>query len=166
MNTITLYELTGQYQELLSMEDSIPWEQLEQMLNDLQGDIKDKATNVGFVVGNLEALAESIEVAVGRMKARAQAARNRADNLKSYMLNHMKVAGITKIEGPELRITVRKNPERVVIDFEDSIPSEYLTHPPIPAPVPNKNLIKEALKAGQDVPSAHLEQSERLEIKP
>lgn len=165
MTDITLYALSGQYRELLSMEDSVPWEQLEQMLNDLQGDIKGKATNVGFVVGNLDSLADQIDEAVQGMKARSLAARNRAGNLRAYMLNHMKVAGITKIEGPLLRISIKKNPAKVVIDFEDSIPAEYMRQPEPPPPAPDKAAIKAALQDGKDVPGAHLEQGERVEVK-
>ena len=165
MSAITLYELAGQYRELLNMDD-IPPEQITDTLNALQGDIQDKATNIALVVGNLDNLADSIEEAAKAMKARANAARNRADWLRSYLLVNMKATGISKIESPMLRISLRKNPGKVVVDFVDSIPAEFMRIPPAPPPEPDKKAIADALKAGQDVPGAHLEQSERVEIKP
>ena len=165
MSLPALYELVGQFRQLLDMEE-VPPEQLADTLAMLKGDIEEKATNVGFAVRNLRETADSCRNAATQLIGRANAYDNRADSLVDYAFTQLKAAGISKVEHPMLRMTFRKNPAKVVIDFEDSIPAEYMTHPPIAAPVPNKYLIKEALKAGQDVPGAHLEQTERLEIKP
>jgi hypothetical protein len=164
MNTLTLYALTGQYRELLSMEDSVPWEQLEQMLNDLQGDIKDKASNIAMVIGEMDALDNAFDDAITRMKARQILARNRRERIKQYLLVNMQATGIAKIEGPYHKIAIRKNPPKVIVDFEDSIPAEYMRQPVMPPPVPDKAAIGAALKAGADVPGCHLEQTERVEI--
>jgi hypothetical protein len=89
---------------------------------------------------------------------------NRIDHLKQYALIQLKGAGISKVEHPMLRMAIRANPPKVVIDFEDSIPAEYMRQPEPPPPKPDKNAIKEAIQAGKDVPGAHLERGEQLRI--
>jgi aromatic ring-opening dioxygenase LigB subunit len=60
-------------------------------------------------------------------------------------------------------LSIRKNPPRVVIDYEDMIPDEFLRTRTVTEVA--RDEIKRAIQAGQDVPGAHLEQTERLEIK-
>jgi Siphovirus Gp157 len=146
------------------MED-VPPEQLQDTLDMLKGDIQEKATNIGFVVRNLEETAEAIKRAATQATGRANAILNRADSLKSYALAQLKAAGISKVEHPMLVMSIRKNPVKVVTDFEDSIPAEFMRQPPTPPPVPDKAAIKEAIQAGREVPGAHLEQTERLEVR-
>jgi len=159
-----LYELVGQYRQLLDMED-VPPEQLQDTLDMLKGDIQEKATNIGFVVRNLEETAEAIKRAATQAIGRANTIINRADSLKSYALSQLKAAGISKVEHPMLVMSVKRNPAKVVIDFGDSIPMAYMRQPAIPPPAPDKTAIKEAIQAGREVPGAHLEQTDRLEIK-
>ena len=53
----------------------------------------------------------------------------------------------------------------VVVTDEREIPLAYWREPPAPPPVLDKVAIKEALKRGDYVQGAHLEQKTRLEIK-
>lgn len=164
MSIPALYELVGQYRQLLDMED-VPPEQLADTLAMLKGDIEEKATNLGFAVRNLQETSEAIRRAATAAIGRANAIDNRASSLLDYALIQLKAAGISKVEHPMLRMSIRTNPPKVIIDFEDSIPGEFMVQPPAPPPKPDKTAIKEAIKAGRDVPGAHLEQGERLEIK-
>jgi hypothetical protein len=159
-----LYELVGQYRALLDMED-VPPEQLVDTLNMLKGDIEEKATNIGFVVRNLEETSEAIRRAATQAIGRACAIENRAESLKAYALTQLKAAGISKVEHPLLRMSIKRNPAKVVVDFEDSIPAEYMKQPDPPPPKPDKAAIREALQSGLDVAGAHLEWGDRLEIK-
>ncbi len=72
---------------------------------------------------------------------------------------------MTKVECPEFTIAVRKNPEAVEIDDPEQVPSEYMVTPEPPPPRPDKKAIKDALKAGAEIPGCWLRQGERLEIK-
>jgi hypothetical protein len=65
-------------------------------------------------------------------------------------------------------IALYRKPAAVVIDDAAGVPSSYMriTDPPPPSPpVPDKKAILAALKAGQHVPGAHLEEGVRLSIK-
>jgi hypothetical protein len=164
----TLFELTGQYRELMAMSDEVPPEQLQDSLDLIAGDIKDKCTNIGFVVTSLETMADAMEEAAKRMLARAKSTRNRSLWLMEYARRNMEAAGITRIESPELVVRIQQNPPRAVIDDEGALPARFLRMPPPappPQPQPDRKAILEALKAGEQVAGAHIEQSSRLVIR-
>lgn len=62
-------------------------------------------------------------------------------------------------------IALYKKPAFAAIDDAAALPPMFMRHPPPPPPAPDKHAILAALKAGQQVPGAHLEQGLRLSIK-
>jgi hypothetical protein len=166
---VRLYELVGQYRSLEALEssDDLPPELIRDTLEGLQGQLQEKATNVALFVRNLESVADAIDDAAETMRLRGARLRKRAQSLQDYLLFNMQSAGITKVESPFFTLTVKKNQATVVIDNEKLIPAEYMRAPqpaPPPLPVPDKPAIAKAIKDGVEVPGAHSEQRERLEI--
>lgn len=161
-----LYEIAAAYRadaERLAELDIDP-QTLADTLDSMTGELEAKAQNVAFVARNCEALAASIKDAEAQMQHRRKALENRAASLRAYILACMQSAGVQKLEGPYLRLSVRNNPESVdVFDF-GQLPSEYLRQPEPPPPVADKASIKRALQSGADVPGARLTQSQRLDI--
>ena len=133
-------------------------------LEGMAGELEVKATNVGFVIRNLDSMAEQIKQAEESMAKRRKALENRSNWLKSYLLQNMLATGKTKIESPYFVISVRNNPESVVIDAESQIPDDYMRE--IPATFePNKQAIKQAIQDGFTVPGVHLARTQSLQIK-
>jgi hypothetical protein len=166
--TTPLYELVKYQHELERLADSgeIPPDEIADTLTLLEGDIRDKAVQVAAFTRNLDVSAAAIREAGKAMLARADRVERRAEGVRNYLLFQMQAAGITKIECPWFTLTIRKNPPAVMIDDESKIPTEFMSPPPPPPPPkPNKPLIARILKTGDDVPGAHLVQSERLEIR-
>jgi hypothetical protein len=62
-------------------------------------------------------------------------------------------------------IALYRKPAVAAIDDVESVPQIYLRTPPPPPPAPDKRAILAALKAGEQVPGAHLEEGVRLSIK-
>jgi hypothetical protein len=114
---------------------------------------------------NLDATAAAVREAGKAMLERAQRLEKRAQSIRDYMLFQLQFAQVRRIESPWFVIQVKRNPPAVVIDDEKAIPSDYFTVPEPPAPRPDKVLIRDALKAGEDVPGCRLVQSDRLEVK-
>jgi len=162
-----LYQLTAQYRELqaLSEQEEIDHQIVKDTLEALTGSIEDKAKAVAMVVENLTISAGDIRTVAKQMIARAERLERRAESVRDYLLNNMQATGIRKIECEYFVLNVRKNPSKVVIDSPGLIPSELYVYPPAPEPYPDKKAIAEYLKAGKEVNGAHLEQTERLEIK-
>jgi hypothetical protein len=134
-------------------------------LEGMGGELEAKATNVAMFIRNLEATAVAIKDAEGAMAARRKALEARAKRLHEYLLTNMQFAGIQRIESPYFTLAIRSNPPSVVIDEPGLIPAQFMKQPEPPPPAPDKTAIKVAIKAGEDVPGAHLEQGVRLEIK-
>ena len=133
-------------------------------LEGMAGELEVKATNVGFVIRNMDSMAEQIKQAEESMAKRRKALENRSNWLKSYLLQNMLATGKTKIESPYFVISVRNNPESVVIDAESQIPDDYMRE--IPATFePNKQAIKQAIQDGFTVPGVHLARTQSLQIK-
>ena len=166
-NMKPLYQLVEQHRELERLADleEIDRDTLLATLEGLQGEITAKAQSACAVILNLEAWAQAAENAARDMEARAERMRNKAEWLRAYVLGGMKATGITKIESPEFRVSIRKNPAAVSISPDAVIPDRYLVQPPAPPPRPDKTAIKAALAAGEVVPGCMLIQGERLEIK-
>jgi hypothetical protein len=162
-----LFELVNYRHELDALADSgeVPAEQIAETLDALDGDIRDKAVAVAALSRNLDATAEAVRQAAKAMLERADRIERRAESIKSYLLFNMQAAEISRVECDWFTLTVRKNPPAVVIDDESQIPAQYIVQPPPPAARPDKAAISRALKAGEDVPGAHLTYSDRLEIK-
>lgn len=134
-------------------------------LDGMSGDLEAKATNTAMVIRNLEASAYAIQEAEKQMATRRKAIENRAARVKDYLLANMMVAGIQKIECPHFKLAVRENPAAVEVYEPGLIPSQFMRQPEPPPPAVDKAAIKEALKAGQDVPGCKLTKGVRLEIK-
>lgn len=161
-----LYQLTTAYAQLAEMVDNpeADDQQIAAWLEECQGELRDKATNIVMLVQNLEATADAIDNAEKRMADRRKVIENRAKSIKAYVLRAMQAANITKIECPEFRISVRNNPPRVVIDDENAIPIAYLRQPEPPPPAPDKKAILADIKQGVIVDGAHIEIGQSLAI--
>lgn len=134
-------------------------------LEGLSGDLEVKAVNTAMVARNMQGLAAQIKEAEQAMAARRKALEGRAERLTAYLLANMQHAGISKIESPHFCLSIKSNPAAVVINEPGLIPAEFMRQPEPPPPSPDKTAIKEAIKAGKEVPGAHLAQGVRLEIR-
>jgi len=164
---ISLYELAAEFRETAATlaDMDLPPEVVADTLESISLPIEQKAGQVAAFIRNLEATADQIKAAEKQMADRRKAMENRAASVKEYLRTNMAACGMTKIDHPLFKISLRDNPESVVIDDERQIPVDYLRQPEPPAPTPDKTLIKQAIKDGFDVPGAHLARSQRLEIK-
>lgn len=164
-STLRLYEITDSFlqtlEALAEMED-LPQEAIADTLEGLAGTFQDKALNVAAYIRTLEAEAVAIEEAYKRMEQRQRSLRHHADRLRQYLKQQMERTGLTKIKNCQLLMRVQANPPSVVIDSENQIPNafrEIITTTKL-----LKAEIGKALKAGESIPGAHLEQSTRLVI--
>lgn len=159
----TLYELTGQYRELLEMAES---EELDkQLLEDtfaaLEGEIEIKADGYAKVIRELEGKAELLKSEIDRLSNRKSAIENNIKAMKETLQNAMYITGKTKFKTNLFSFNIQKNPPKLVIDKPEEVPAEFLI--PQEPKIDNK-AIKEIL-ATTELPFAHLEQSESLRIR-
>jgi hypothetical protein len=173
MTGLSLYHQTEEYLEagrqLAAMAEAgeIDPQALADTLDSIRGALEVKAVNVAAYSKHLDYQADILNAEIKRLDGYLRSVERQADALRDYLHDQMVRAGITKIEAvegaPPFRLSIRKNPPRVVIDNEGAIEWEYkrsVTKVEI-----DKQMIKDALRAGRSVPGAHIEQSERVEIR-
>lgn len=161
-----LYLIAQEYrQDLAKLADlDLDPQTLADTLESLGGELQTKAQNVALFVRSLEADADAARQWAKDATDRAKAMEARAERIRDYLASSLETCGVEKIEGPGVVIGFRKS-SAVVIDGEDLIPAEYMRQKPAPAAEPDKAAIAAAIKAGNEVPGAHIEQRRSLQIR-
>jgi len=158
----SLYELKGQYLELLSMmEEGADEETIKDTLEGIEGEIEVKADNYARIIRQLESDANGLKTEIERMTDRKRALENHVSYLKNNLQDAMILTGKEKFKTELFSFGIQNNPASVVIDDPTSIPAEFL----IPQePKVDKKSIKEFLK-DNDANWCHLEQSRSIRIR-
>lgn len=163
---MTLYEITGDYLRLLEMmedQDTVMDTQvLADTLDAIEGEFEIKADGYARVIRELEADAKKYETEIRRMQGRMEVIKNRTKMIKQHLYDSMKVTGKIKFKTNLFSFGIQKNsglqPIEIVPDVE--IPDEYCRKEP------DNAKIRDALKAGKELPFAMLkERGEHLSIR-
>lgn len=132
-----------------------------QRLDNLQMCFDDKALNVAKFIKSLEAESEAIKQAIDSMKERITTNNKRVAYLEKYLTNICLQQGRFP-QDAQVKLGVRKS-SRVIIDDESAIPPEFLKIQMVESL--DKTMISQKLKAGEEVPGAHMETMQNLQIK-
>ena len=163
-----LYIITEEYQELLwalssPEEEELSQEELESILKEVSDLFDKKAANIAGLFLNLEAQAKAIKEAEQRMKKRRDSLEKNSKRLRDYLLNSMQSLSIKEVKTPEYLVKIRKNPCRVDVANEALIPQRFKEV--VESVKINKTAIKEAIRSGNQVPGATLEQGYSLAVR-
>jgi len=175
---MTIYDITGDIKAFAQLVDEATTdaegnpkemnredkELLAPMLAELETNYKAKAESVLKYRANLMAFVEGCKEEEERLYKRRKAAENKATALMWLLEDSMRKTGEKKIEAGTFRISLQKNPPYAFITNETLIPEDYLRIIPEKRE-PDKKLILEALKAGQEIPGALLSQGESLRVR-
>ena len=164
--TLKLYEISNEYQQALdalSEIDGVDDETIENTIEGLEGEVKDKAVNVALYIKTLEAEAAAIFEQEKILRDRRQSIVNKQESLHNYLFQHLSNCGIDNVNSPLVSIRIAKNPPSVGI-IDAGLLDEKLLVKTISVS-PDKNAIKKILMSGEDCPGAELLQSNRLAIK-
>lgn len=161
-----LYLLSQEYKAAAAALADLDLDELTvaNTLESLAGDLEAKATNVALMCRSLDATAASVKQWAKDATDRAKAIEARAEALRAYLARCLTDAAIERVEGPGVVISWRKS-SAVVIDEPALIPAEFMRVPEPPPPAPDKALIAASIKAGVEVPGAHVEQRRNLQVK-
>lgn len=159
----TLYELTGEYLEVLEMleDDSIEEEVIQDTLEGISGEFEVKADNIAKAIKSLKTEAEVIEREAKRLDGRKKMLLRNADRLKRYLEKAMITTDRRSFRTSLFTFGIRKNPAKLVLDNEAKIPKKYWIKQ---NPKLDNAALKEYLKEHKAA-YAHLEQSESLQIR-
>lgn len=131
-------------------------------LDTLEMERNRKIENALLYEEQMKAEAREIDDYIKRLKARSEAKKHTADSLKNWLINRMQDNGESKFETMRIRATLRvMAANKTVITDANAIPPQYLRT----KIEPDTSAIKAAIKAGEVVPGAILEDSVSLTIK-
>jgi chaperonin cofactor prefoldin len=163
----TLYELTGEFRQLLEMIEQGDYteEELQDTLEGLTGEIEIKADGYAKVIKELEGDSAKIKFEIARLSGKKTFIDNNIKSLKSSLELAMRATGKTKFKTDLFSFNIQKNGgvrALTIVGEVKDLPVEYLVVQPS---IPNNEKIRELLKESE-VTWAKLEpQGESLRIK-
>lgn len=127
-------------------------------LEQLQMERDRKVDNVACWYKNLVAEAEAIKAEERKLKARREVIEREAERRKNYL--EFVLHG-EKFSSPRSAVSFRKS-KKCIIDDINLLDEKFLTYA---EPTPNKKEITDAIKSGEEVRGAHLEENTSVIIK-
>ena len=158
----TLYELTGQYLELLNMAAEADPEVFADTLESIEGEIEDKADGYGKVIRELSGDIAKVQAEIDRLTDRKRTMVNNLAKLKDSLQAAMEATGKRRIKTDMFSFWIQKNPPIVQVTDEKKIPKEFWKQP---APVLDKTELKKYLNQNGNQEYAELVQVTSLRIK-
>ena len=166
---MNLYNLTAEckslYDDIIASADDDTGEvdlSLVTALSVRQEEWNDKAIAVACVYRALDEDSARVGREIERLTAIKKRLERERDRVKEGLANACNALGVEKVQGMYANISFRSS-EQTVIENEGAIPDEYMTVKT--TYTPNRTAIKEAIKAGKDVPGAHVEKRKNIQIK-
>ena len=136
----------------------------------LEADLEVKVENTAVFIKSLTLLAKEQKAEAKRLSERAKANERKAEALKKYILDNMKLVGINKIDRPRACVTVKKNPPSLKIENEDKFINmlqingrdDLLRYA---KPEIRKTDVKKLIQSGESFEGVKLESSVSLIVK-
>lgn len=164
-NKTTLFELVGDFLRLYEMADDPDTDPQAffDTMEGIEGAIEDKADGYACVIAKLNGEAKAIKEQEERLYNRRMAIENNVKRMKENLQDAMELTGKVKFRTTLFNYWVQNNPVSVVLDTDDidSVPSIYVKT----VKDFDKTAIKDAIKNGEDIDFAHLEQTRGLRIR-
>lgn len=166
-----LYEIANDYLALLQAIENgeLPEEAIADTLEAIEGEIEEKADNIGCVLKEIEAEINAFKAEEQRLAERRKRKEKLYEKLKTYLSETLQRIGVDRVETTRNIISFRKS-EAVEVDEEkfikwateqynrdDLIITTYTEKA-------NKTEIKKELKAGIEIPGAVLVTKQNIQL--
>lgn len=169
MNDLNLYRIGAEtqqlYERVIDTLDSETGEVDLEAVTALEAKKEEFAAvaiNYATVIRMINARKIEAEAEIERLTAIKSKLGQIADRMTKTLSAACQGLGFDKINGLTAAISFRKS-EQTIIDNAEMLPTEFVKEKITYAP--DKTAIKNAIKAGQDVPGAHIETLNNIQIK-
>ena len=164
----TLFNLASEYEMLYTAlaesadEDGVIDESLLPAVGEAKATLEAKALSVAQVVRYLDEDIDLFDKEITRLTAAKKHLENEQKRVKAYLQTACEKCGIESIKGVHAKISFIKSTSTDIYD-ESELPDEYFRTKTTVEP--DKTKIKDAIKAGIDVPGARLVERRNIQIK-
>ena len=163
----TIYELTDELLNLLAMaeDEAMDEESAQGMIALVEEDLEKKADGYWRVYKELEGRASAMKAEEKRIANNRKVIENNMERIKKTIESVMIATGKKKFKTDLFTFSIAKNPGALKVNDDldwNEIPSEYII---FPDPQINKDMVKEAIKNGQEFDWARIEQGEGIRVK-
>lgn len=169
MNDLNLYRIGAEtqrlYEQVIGSLDEETGEVDLEAVNALEvkkEEFAAVAINYATVIRMLQRKTEEADAEIKRMAAIKDKLGRTVETMTKTLSAACQSLGFEKINGLTAAISFRKS-EQTIIDNAELLPSEFVKEKV--TYTPDKTAIKNAIKAGQDVPGAHVESVNNIQIK-
>lgn len=162
----TLYDLGDAFNGVMDLvlDETMDLNVLEECLQSIEADIMVKCENGIGLIRSLENLRDGMKTEAQRLTERQRIIDNRIRSIKEWYQRNLDAMGKSKVVTTRGTMAVQNNPPSLKVTNESEIPICYLTLVPARYEV-DKDAVRTALKSGEIVPGAHLEQGRSLRIR-
>lgn len=159
---MTLYEMTEAAQQLYGLFESgdIPEDAVTDTLEAMG--VEGKVEDYCHVINQLNADTDMYDKEIKRLQAKKKAAVNGVDRMKKALAAYMQASQTKKLAAGTFTLSFRKS-ETVVVTNQDALPEAFIKTEV--KTTPDKTAIKNAIKSGQAVAGAELQENQNLQIK-
>lgn len=162
-----LYEIKDEIVSLQNIEadgDESLEEAIHNSLDDLQLDFNDKIDNIVKMNQSIDGDISLIDAEIKRLQARKQSFKKRQESMKKYVIKNMQELDKKTIKTALFSVSCVDGRDKVVIDNELEIPSDFVNIKVVESP--DKKALLDAIKSGQNIEGCHVEKSDNnLRIK-
>lgn len=158
----SLYHISQRYNSVMALldDDSIPQDDVNNALMLVEDDLQSKGENIIAMLQKWDDIEEQTKRRKKEYDNYLNSIANKKKRLERACINALDNMQVKSILTSRGELKTKKNPPAVIIDDEAQIPAQYQNQKI--TITPDKTKIKAAIKAGEQVPGARLEQAVSL----
>jgi len=126
---MNLFDLTGQFLQLKELSEQIEFDEetgeiidnsetINELFNEIGGDLNDKFDSCQYVIKSLESDANALKEEAKRLNAKSKVLSNNADRIKKMMLESLKASELQKVKSKHFNFSLRRSKSVSVVNEE------------------------------------------------
>lgn len=151
-----LYKISDDYNGLMKLVDSgeLTPDLIADTLEGVEGMFEEKANAIVTIANDYQLNIDMVDTEISRLTEMKKAMQGQQASLKEYLRINMERTGISKIECPLFKITLRKGVAVAQVNDESALPDDYVNVKTVVTP--DKRKILADLKAGKEIAGAEM----------
>lgn len=160
----SMYELATGYKNILELvgDPSIPDEDIQAALDTIDTNVETKVSNGIALIQSINYMSGNVDTELKRLQTYKKFLARRIAGIERNYIDGLNRMGKKSVLTERGQMKIKKNPPKVIIDDEFSIPQQFIRQT-ITETI-DKKAVKATISSGTPVPGVHLESGESLVI--